>query len=211
MSSSDISITRLSASDPLIACTLEFAKKAYTTLFSHLTLRGAVPPDLTSFYPTYVDPSSGGCFLAAHRETEVVAIIGFRPYLRRFINSSGALRESLQWDGKRLVEVVRLFVDPSHRRKGLASELIDRLVKEAVNDELDGLYLHTHPFLPSAQSLWEKNGWNFVEQDEDGVWDTIHMIRWLDEKPCSCEQQGIPMNDQKPHSLMGVQSGLILC
>jgi hypothetical protein len=64
----------------------------------------------------------------------------------------------------------------------LASELIDQLVNEAKKNGMDGLYLYTFPFLTGARRLWEKKGWEVIGQDQDGVWDTIHMFRWLGEK-----------------------------
>lgn len=61
----------------------------------------------------------------------------------------------------------------------MAGRLINRLVDEAGKEGVDGMYLHTHPFLPGAQGVWEGKGWEVLRRDEDGVWDSVHMLRWL--------------------------------
>lgn len=75
--------------------------------------------------------------------------------------------------------MVRLFVEPELRGQGIATSLIKALVERAREDEVDVMYLHTHPFLPGAQYLWEKEGWQVVVREEEEPWFTIHMRRDL--------------------------------
>ena len=53
------------------------------------------------------------------------------------------------------------------------------LVERARADGVGIMYLHTHPFLPGAQYLWEKEGWRVVVREEEEPWWTIHMRREL--------------------------------
>ena len=78
-----------------------------------------------------------------------------------------------------IVEVVRLFVSPEMRNRGIATKLIRALVDLAREDGVGYMYLHTHPFLPGAERLWEKEGWRVLVREEEGVWRSIHMGRGL--------------------------------
>ena len=53
-----------------------------------------------------------------------------------------------------------LFVLPSHRNRGVATALINRLLEEARRLHLSVLYLWT----PSAESLYSKLGWKTIER-----------------------------------------------
>ncbi|USP81384.1 hypothetical protein yc1106_08658 [Curvularia clavata] len=129
-----------------------------------------------------------GCFLCARKFTtsateqekfntkeerggDIIATIGYVPYDDRFAHL-------LQYnDGRRTVELVRLFVVPEYRRCGLASELVHAIKRCAAEEKEESvrLYLHTHPFLPGAISFWEKQGFRVVFAEEDEVWRTTHM------------------------------------
>jgi GNAT superfamily N-acetyltransferase len=113
-----------------------------------------------------------GCFLIARDEEEqgdgrVIATIGYVPYDHRF--------PQLQYNGKKTVEVVRLYVLPHWRRYGLAAALFEGLRKKAIREEVDVMYLHTHPFLPGALRFWDKHGFRVVDVEDDQVWRTTHM------------------------------------
>jgi GNAT superfamily N-acetyltransferase len=53
-----------------------------------------------------------------------------------------------------------LFVVEEHRKRGVATALIHRLVHEAERLQIDHLYLWT----PSAESLYAKLGWKSLER-----------------------------------------------
>lgn len=71
-------------------------------------------------------------------------------------------------------------MEPELRGRGIATRLIGALVERAREDGVRTMYLHTHPFLPGAQYLWEKEGWRVVVKEEEGPWFTIHMKRELE-------------------------------
>ena len=56
-----------------------------------------------------------------------------------------------------------MFVHPEFRKKGYASQLIQKLHAEAKNLNYKKLYL----FTPDAEKLYEKNGWKIIGQVRD--------------------------------------------
>jgi GNAT superfamily N-acetyltransferase len=108
-----------------------------------------------------------GVFLTARNGKTLIATIGFIPYDHRF--------SQLDYRGRKTVEVVRLYVLPQYRRCGLAAALFEELKQRAMEDGVEVLYLHTHPFLPGAVGFWEGRGFGVVDVEEDEVWRTTHM------------------------------------
>ena len=131
-------------------------------------------PDHATFKSTYSHPN-GRLLLASTPSTPIAGIIAYRKYDSRF-TFPGLLFD----DTTNVVEVVRLFVNPELRGRGIATKLIKALVQQAREDGVMTMYLHTHPFLPGAQYLWEKEGWRVVVREEEGPWWTIHMRRELE-------------------------------
>ena len=130
-------------------------------------------PDHSTFKSTYSHPN-GRLLVASTPTKEIAGIIAYRKYDGRF------KQPELAFDATaKVVEVVRLFVEPELRGQGIATSLIKALVERAREDEVDVMYLHTHPFLPGAQYLWEKEGWQVVVREEEEPWFTIHMRRDL--------------------------------
>ena len=152
-----------------------FILQAYNKLFGKFidNLEDG-PADLRNFDKTYMVPH--GRFITLRDQDEIIGIIGYRPFDRRF-KIDGVTRKDLAFLSKTAVEILRLFVAETHRCKGLASRLVDELVARAKEDEVDVMYLHTHAFLTGARKLWEKNGWKVVVIDSDEPWNTIHMVR----------------------------------
>ncbi|CAI9627913.1 unnamed protein product [Alternaria burnsii] len=81
----------------------------------------------------------------------------------------------LDYHAVRTLEVVRLFVQPQYRRCGLAAELFLKLYERAVEEDVECLYLHSHPFLDGAIRFWQKRGFEIVLVDDDPKWQTTHM------------------------------------
>ncbi|MFJ4345653.1 GNAT family N-acetyltransferase [Pseudomonas sp. NPDC089401] len=127
-----------------------------------------LPKDLARFAETYLDGE--GHFLEARDQGRLVAGIGYLPYDHRFAQ--------LDYHGKRVVEVVRLFVLPEYRRHGLAGALFAALREHAREVGVDCLYLHTHPFLPGAIRFWERQGFAVIDVEDDPLWHTTHMEQW---------------------------------
>jgi len=68
---------------------------------------------------------------------------------------------------------------PAFRGFGLASRLYRALEAQARADEVQMMYLHTHPFLPGAIDFWRRQGFEVVDIESDPVWQTTHLQRQL--------------------------------
>lgn len=58
-----------------------------------------------------------------------------------------------------LHEVKKLYVAPGHRRRGLATLLLEELRAAAGRDGADAVVLHTGTLQPEAVALYETRGW----------------------------------------------------
>ena len=157
-------------SDADIPAVLDFVFKARAELFPKLNATG-MPDDLARFAEVYL--RGEGRFLIARHEGQIVASIGYLPYDRRFPN--------LDYPGRKVVEIVRLFVVPSQRRSGLAGAIYRSLKDLALADGVGVIYLHTHPFLPGAIAFWQRQGFEIIAVDADPVWQTTHMHNVMSE------------------------------
>jgi Acetyltransferases len=164
--SNHITIQTFSAAD--IPEVLIFVLQARAELFPKLSATG-MPTDLARFEATYIH--GDGQFLIARAEGQIVGAIGYLPYDSRF--------PQLNYQGRKTVEVVRLFVLPAFRRFGLAGELYRTLEGMAQANGVEVVYLHTHPFLPGAIDFWIRQGFDVVDVEADPVWQTTHMHRPL--------------------------------
>ncbi|MBF6028531.1 GNAT family N-acetyltransferase [Pseudomonas sp. P115] len=147
---------------------MDFVLQARAELFPKLSAAG-MPDDLAQFEATYLQ--GDGRFLLARNDGQIVAAIGYLPYDQRF--------PQLDYQGRKTVEVVRLFVLPAFRRFGLAGQLYRALEALAQGDGVEVMYLHTHPFLPGAIDFWVRQGFEVVDVEADPVWQTTHMQRLL--------------------------------
>lgn len=144
--------------------TAHFIKCARRKLFP--MLEGSPSPrDLTQFSEAYI--TGDGHFLVAHNNSQLIAGIGYLPYDHRF--------PQFNFYGRKTVEIVRLFVTPAYRRYGLAAEMFAALRRHAIDEGIDCLYLHTHPFLPGAIHFWQRQGFTILDIESDPVWQTTHM------------------------------------
>jgi GNAT superfamily N-acetyltransferase len=147
---------------------LTFVLQARAELFPKLSGAG-MPADLADFEAVYLQ--SDGQFLVAREGDQIVAAIGYLPYDGRF--------PQLDYQDRKTVEVVRLFVLPAFRRFGLAGRLYRELEALARADGVEVVYLHTHPFLPGAIDFWVRQGFEIVDIEADPVWQTTHMHKPL--------------------------------
>ena len=147
---------------------LRFVLHARAELFPTLSATG-MPADLARFEAVYLQ--GDGRFLIARDEGQIVAAMGYLPYDGRFAQ--------LNYQGRKTVEVVRLFVAPAFRRFGLAGQLYRALEEMAKADRVEVMYLHTHQFLPGAIEFWVRQGFEVVDVEADPVWRTTHMHRAL--------------------------------
>lgn len=61
------------------------------------------------------------------------------------------------------LEVKRLFIDPDHRRAGLASRVLTALEEEARDRGADELFLQTGNRQPEAIALYERTRWQHTD------------------------------------------------
>ncbi|WP_095099345.1 GNAT family N-acetyltransferase [Pseudomonas sp. Irchel 3A5] len=148
-----------------IPAVVDFVLRARAEIFPKLDSAG-MPADLANFAQVYSE-QGGGRFLIARSHGQIVAAIGYLPYDGRF--------PQLDYGQRKAVEIVRLFVIPEYRRSGLATTIFQALKARAVEQGVDVLYLHTHPFLPGAIGFWERQGFRVVDVENDPVWQTTHM------------------------------------
>lgn len=62
--------------------------------------------------------------------------------------------------------IVELFIDPEFQGKGFGTKLIDQLIKEAKKRNLDGLITQTEKENIPAQCLYEKQGFQEIDNPE---------------------------------------------
>ena len=145
---------------------LDFLQQARAQMFAGRVDTAAITPDLQQFAQTYA--GDRGLMLAAYDGVHgLVSTIAWRAYDHRFAH--------LDFSGRRVVEVVRLFVAPACRRRGIADALFAALKEQARAQRIEVLYLHTHPFLPGAEAFWQRHGFGILCRDADPQWQTIHM------------------------------------
>ncbi|MBX8486889.1 GNAT family N-acetyltransferase [Pseudomonas cichorii] len=159
----NITLTEVQPAD--IPRTIDFVMAARAEIFPMLDA-SVVPADLEAFEQVYLDAEDGK-FLIACCEGDIIAAIGYLPYDHRFAQ--------LDYTGRRVVEIVRLFVSHEFRGAGLAGRLYAALKAQADASGVEVLYLHTHPFLPGAIRFWEKQGFVTIDVENDPVWQTTHM------------------------------------
>ncbi|WP_447507642.1 GNAT family N-acetyltransferase [Acinetobacter lactucae] len=146
---------------------VEFALYTRQLLFPEI-YHGHVPKDLQKFEQYYVhDPL--GCFITVKDQNRIIGTIAYRAYDNRFDLNLPS----------NTVEVVKLFVLPEYRRKGIATKLCDMLFSYAKNNGITRLYLHTHPFLPAAEKFWRFQGFDVIKREWIDTYDTIHMSKFL--------------------------------
>jgi len=146
---------------------VEFALYTRQLLFPEI-YHGQIPKDLQNFEQSYVkDPL--GCFITVKDQNRIIGTIAYRAYDHRFDLNLPT----------NTVEVVKLFVLPEYRRKGIATQLCNMLFSHAKNSAITTLYLHTHPFLPAAEEFWRLQGFEVVQREWIDTYDTIHMSKSL--------------------------------
>lgn len=133
---------------------------------------GHMPKDLQQFEETYNNGNAGIFLIATNAAAQIIGCIAAVPYDHRF--------KQFQLSQKDLTyEVCRLYVLPSYRHQNIGRRLFSELHTRLQIQGVKQLYLHTHPFLDGAQLFWEKMGFEFLQQEEDAPFFTIHMKQQL--------------------------------
>jgi len=127
-----------------------------------------VHADIDDMVEWYLAPA-GPFMLVAEDETgEIVATAGIR---------GGALKEGLspphlveRYRDGRTGQLVRVYVARSHRRLGIARQLVQAVLDRARREgHYDTIALHTFPHSPGALPFWLSLGSVVVEDDTAGV------------------------------------------
>lgn len=104
--------------------------------------------------------------------TTFVALVGGDP-----VGSASLIESDMDSRPALTPWLASVFVDPDHRRRGIASRLVDRVVAEAATIGIERVYL----FTPDQMNLYASLGWTEVEKVEyRGEVETIMTIRPLD-------------------------------
>ena len=126
-----------------------------------------IPRDLQEFSSTYVETDLGVFLQARTGQGELIGTIGMMVYNDRFPYFS--------FTATKIVEIVKLFIEPAYRRSGLATRLVHELKKISQKQGVELLYLHTHPFLTGAYEFWLKQGFDLMLSREESGFETLHM------------------------------------
>jgi|SRR5690606_5120990 len=145
---------------------IAYVLKTREQLFPMLNHK-VIPRDLQEFSATYVETDLGVFLQARTGQGKLIATIGMMAYDNRFPYFS--------FTATKIVEVVKLFIEPAYRRSGLATRLVHELKKMGQKQGVELLYLHTHPFLTGAYEFWLKQGFDLMLSCEEAGFETLHM------------------------------------
>jgi ribosomal protein S18 acetylase RimI-like enzyme len=96
-----------------------------------------------------------GVILVAEEEHQLVGMVALRPMPTKAWRSDALVAEA--------AEMKRLFVRPHARGRGLATDLVNRLLDEARHRNYAEVRLDTLPMMTGAQSLYESFGFEDIE------------------------------------------------
>ncbi|KPM33688.1 N-acetyltransferase GCN5 [Croceitalea dokdonensis DOKDO 023] len=65
--------------------------------------------------------------------------------------------------GENICELQKMYFDPVARGRGLGSQLIAICLDQARSYGYDHCYLETMPYMESAQALYKKNGFEYID------------------------------------------------
>lgn len=159
-------VTIKKATREMSAEIIHYVMQSRKDLFPMLD-NNVLPADLQNFGAAYLTNYHSGFFVAYDEQNNIAGTIGLLEYNNRF--------NHFNYRSKPTCEVVKLYVEPQYRRLGLATKLVEEINRLARQQNIERLYLHTHPFLKGAKEMWQKNGFNVTLQEDVPVWQTIHM------------------------------------
>ena len=142
--------------------TLADSAAAWTLVDEYSRDFGIVVPDDAVSFRGYL--AGSGALWLARESDDVMGCVGLRP---------------LPNVGPDAGEVKRLYVRPSHRRKGIAGALMDALETAARESGYRALYLDTKDDMPTAIRFYESRGYERIPRYNDNPQATIFMRRLL--------------------------------
>ncbi|MEJ2886593.1 GNAT family N-acetyltransferase [Actinomycetospora aeridis] len=80
-----------------------------------------------------------------------------------------------RYEGRRVGQICRVWVDPEHRRLGVGRMLAVEAARWALADDYDTVCLHTNASVPGALSFWTSfPGAVLVHDARPDPWSTVH-------------------------------------
>ncbi|WP_033341648.1 GNAT family N-acetyltransferase [Catenuloplanes japonicus] len=105
--------------------------------------------DIIDVEGSYLAPERHTLLVAEH-DGEVVATGGVRSH-----GPAGPPWLAARYPSGTTAQLCRVYVDPAHRRQGLARAIVDRLLGFiAADGGYTDAYLHTDPVSPGAEAFW---------------------------------------------------------
>ena len=137
----------------------------------------AIHADIDDLRSYYIDPQSPGPFMLVAQTdltNEIIATCGIR---------SGELKSGFspphlvrRYQDGRTGQLVRVYVSPQHRRRGIAAALTNAaLTRVDADGHFDRIALHTYPHSPGALPFWISMGAEVVAQRCSGGTTTVYM------------------------------------
>ncbi|GJM74970.1 N-acetyltransferase [Paenibacillus macerans] len=111
-----------------------------------------LPKDMLHFEQVYLEPEDASFFVAAAEDGRIIGTIGVLRYNERIEAIRG------RYNQESVAEIVRCFVGPATRRRGVGSLLFREAANFAKDAGYSMLYLHTHHFLNGAVAFWQRQG-----------------------------------------------------
>ncbi len=124
-------------------------------------------------------PECCAIFIALNEKEEVVGVIALSDYDDRIESIKGRYRTG------QTAEMSRCYVHEAYRRCGIGARLFELLTAFAKEKGYEMLYLHTHYFLPGGFLFWSAMGFAITLDEDDGVWQTVHMERFVEQEALS--------------------------
>lgn len=110
--------------------------------------------DIIDIEGAYLAPERHTLLVATGPDGEVVATGGIRSH-----GPSAPAWLAERYPAGITAQLCRIYVDPGHRRRGLARAMVTRLLEfVAADGGYTAAYLHTDPISPGAEAFWSALG-----------------------------------------------------
>ncbi|MFI7448715.1 GNAT family N-acetyltransferase [Nonomuraea sp. NPDC049714] len=169
---------------------LDGARKVMLDTFYHDLRYGFRPEwhaDVIDLEGVYLREPRHALFVAVH-DGQVVATTGVRAAAPNSPPHPAWLAE--RYPDPSTAQLYRVYVDPEHRRRGLAGRLV-RLAQAfvATTPGYERLYLHTDTRVPGAEQFWRSQA-TLVHDDRDADPATSHTVHFEIPLPATRSQAG---------------------
>lgn len=126
-----------------------------------------VEDDIFNLEIVFIRNPNSSFKIALDRNGSIIGTIAFKKYNDRF--------SFFSFDKQKTNEIVKLYINKEYRRRGLATKLVNEIMKDSKKLNYENSYLHTHPFLPGATEFWLKNKFNIIHIENSHNLKTVHM------------------------------------